>query len=124
MRVIDAAVCAYRIPDGERHSEEPLPAGAPVADETVHPVLVAVAHVLRMPAQFAPAREQRVAELDGLDEPLAARDDLERPVALLVELHRVRDGPRLADQLAGLPELLHDHRARLRRLQIRELVVR
>ena len=37
------------------------------------------------------------------------RDDLERPVAALVELHRVLDGPRVADQQARLDELLgHD----------------
>ena len=50
-----------------------------------------------MPLQLAAAREQRLAELDRLDEPLAAGDDLERPIALLVELHGVRDRPRLAD---------------------------
>ena len=57
-----------------------------------------------------PRCEQRVAELDRLDEPLAARDDLERAVALLVELHGVRDRPRLADQIAGLSQLLDDLR--------------
>ena len=91
-----------RIPDRKRHAEEPLPADAPVAVQAVGPVLVARLHVRRMPLQLAAAREQRLAELDRLDEPLAAGDDLERPIALLVELHRVRDRPRLADQIAGL----------------------
>ena len=36
------------------------------------------------------------------DVPLPRRDDLERAVAPLVELHRVRDRLRLADELAGL----------------------
>ena len=49
-----------------------------------------------------PRASSALAELDRLDEPLAARDDLERPVALLVELHRVRDRPRLADEIARL----------------------
>ena len=44
-------------------------------------------HVRRMPLQLAPAREQRLAKLHRPDEPLPARDDLERPIALLVELH-------------------------------------
>ena len=56
----------------------------------------------RMPLQLAAAREQRLAELDRLDEPLAAGDDFERAIALLVELHRVRDRPRLADQIAAI----------------------
>ena len=117
--VIDAAVGAHRIPHRERHAEEALPADAPVAGQAVHPVLVAVPHVLGMPLQLAAARQQRVAELHRLDEPLAARDDLERPVALLVELHRMRDGPRLADQIARLAKLLDDRRPRLRRREVR-----
>ena len=44
------------------------------------------------------AGQQALAEGEGPDEPLAGRDDLERPVALLVELDRVGDGPGLADQ--------------------------
>ena len=41
-------------------------------------------------------------ELDRLHEPLAARDDLERSLASLVELHRVPHGLRLSDERAGL----------------------
>src|SRR4051812_6447542 len=104
--MIDGAVGTYGIPHGKRHAEEPLPADAPVADQAVHPVLVAVMHVLRVPLQRATALEQRLAELHGLDEPLAARDDLERTIALLVELHRVRDGPGLTNQLTRLTQLL------------------
>ena len=61
-----------------------------------------------MPLQLAAARQQRLPELHRLDEPLAAGDDLERPVALLVELDRVRDRPRLADQVARLAQQLDD----------------
>ena len=70
--------------------------------EPVDPVLVARAHVRGMPLQLAAARQQRLAEVDRLDEPLPAGDDLERPIAFLVELDGVRDRPRLADQIAGL----------------------
>ena len=112
-----------RIPDRKRHAEEPLPADAPVAVQAVGPVLEARLHVRRVPLQLAAAREQRLAELDRLDEPLPAGDDLERAIALLVELHGVRDRPRLADQVAGLAQLLDDLRARLRRRQPRQLVV-
>ena len=106
--VIDLPVRVQRIPHGKRHAEEPLAAHAPVAVQAGGPVLVPIPHIRRMPLEFASPLEQRLAELHGLDEPLAARDDLERPVALLVELHRVRDRPRLADQLAGRLEKLDD----------------
>ena len=66
-----------------------------------------------MPLELAAAREQRVAELHRLDEPLAARHDLERPIALLVELDGVRDRPRLADEVAALAKELDDPCPRL-----------
>ena len=56
--------------------------------------------------------------------PLARRDDLERAAAALVELHRVRDRLRLADELAGLGEQLDDARLRLLHGLARELRVR
>ena len=121
--VIHAAEIADRIPDRERHAEEPLTADAPVAVQAVHPVLVARFHVLRMPLQLAAPRDQRVAELDGLEEPLPAGDDFERPVALFIELHGVGDRPRLADQIAALAQVLHDLLPCLRRRQVREIVV-
>ena len=69
------------------------------------------------------AREQPLAELHRLDEPLAAGDDLERTIALLVELHRVGDRARVAEQVAGLAQHLDDLDACLRRRQSGELVV-
>src|SRR6185295_5810599 len=114
---------ANRVPDRKRHAEEPLTADAPVAGQAVHPVLVAMPHVFRMPPQLPSAREELLPELHRLDEPLAARDDLQRAVALLVELDRVRDRTRLADQVARLTQLLDDRRACLRRLQGDELIV-
>ncbi len=100
--VVDAAVGLHRVPHRERHAEEPLPADAPVAGKPVHPVLVPVPHVLGVPLQLAAALQQFLPELHRLDEPLAAGDDLERAVALLVELHRVRD--RRAARRPGRPD--------------------
>src|SRR5207302_4227975 len=97
-----------RVPGRTRHAEEALAADAPVAVQAVGPVLVAVPHVLRMPLQFASALDERVAEVDRFDEPLAARDDLERAIALLVELHRVRDRTRIALQHAARAQLIDD----------------
>src|SRR5690348_13661966 len=113
MLVVDPSIRSDRVPHRERHAEEALPAHAPVTVQPVRPVLVARLHVWRMPPELASALEQRLAELDRLDEPLSAGHDFERPVALLVELDRVRDRPRLADEVAGGPELLDDLRTRL-----------
>ena len=120
---VDAAVLAHGIPHRERHAEEALAADAPVAVQAVDPVLVPRAHVLRVPLQLAAALEQLLAELDGPDEPLPAGDDLERAVALLVELHRVGDRPRLALQVAARLQQLDDLRLRLLGREPRELVV-
>ena len=62
-------------------------------------------------------------DVHRLDEPLAAGDDLERTIALLVELDGVRDRPRLAEQVAALAQQLDDARARLDGRQPGELVV-
>ena len=104
-------------------TEESLPADAPVAGESIDPVLVAMAHELGMPLQFGAARQQLLPKLHRLDEPLPAGHDLERAITLLVELDRVRDRARLADEIARLLEELHDPCARLRRRQVRQLIV-
>ena len=90
-----------RVPDRERHAEEPLPADQPVGVQTGDPVLVPLPHRRRLPSQLAAGREQRVPVRHRADEPLAAGHDLQRAVAVLVELHRVRDRSRRAEQLAG-----------------------
>jgi hypothetical protein len=53
-----------------------------------------------MPFQQASPLEQFISNIHDADEPLAARDDFERSVALFVELHGVRNRPRLADEIA------------------------
>ena len=55
-------------------------------------------HVLGVPVDLGALREQRLALLEQPHEPLARRHELERAVALLVELHRVLDRLRLAAQ--------------------------
>ena len=49
--VVDLALGVQRVPDRERHAEEPLPADQPVAVEPADPVLVAVPHVLGHPVR-------------------------------------------------------------------------
>ena len=122
--VLNRAVVRDRIPQRKRHAEKSLPADAPVAVQTIGPVFEARLHVGRMPLQLARPRQQRLTLIHGLDEPLAAGDDLERPVALLEELHRMRDRPRLADQLSRGAQLLDDPGARFRDGQTDELGVR
>ena len=82
-----------------------------------------VVHVRRVPLELAPARQQRLAVIHRLDEPLTARDDLERAIALLVELDRVRDRSRVAEQVAALAQQLDDAGARLRSGQAGQLIV-
>jgi len=64
--------------------------------------------VRRVPGELGAAREEGVAVLDGAQEPLPAGDDLQRAVSLLVELDRVGDRPRVADQRAALAQQLDD----------------
>ena len=86
--VVHRAVVAHRIPDRERHPGEALAAHAPVLIQALHPVLVAHPHVLGMPLDAPSLLEQLVLDVEDAHEPLARRHELERPIALLVELHR------------------------------------
>jgi hypothetical protein len=105
------------VPERERHAEEALPADQPVAVQPADPVLVPALHEARVPVELLAAGEQLVAQVGVpaavAQVPLPARDDLERPVAALVELHRVGDRLRLAEQVAGLGQQLHDPLLRL-----------
>ncbi len=125
--VVDLAVGPEPVPDRERHAEEPLAADEPVGVQAFDPRLVALAHVRRVPVQLAATGEERVAQLrlaaTVAEVPLARRDDLERASTPLVELHRVRDRLRLADELAGLAQQLDDARLRLLGGLARELRV-
>src|SRR4051812_43223754 len=113
MVVGDLAVVLQRVPQRDRDTEEALATDEPIGVQTLDPALVTRLHERRDPLQlFAPAHEL-VAVLEGANEPLPAGDDLEWPVALLVELDRVRDGLRLADQVTALAQQLDDPGLRL-----------
>ena len=102
--VLRLAVLVQRVPDRERHAEEPLPRHEPVAVEAADPVLVADLHEVGVEPELGAAGQQRVAQ--GLvatavaDVPLAAGDDLEGLVALLVEVRLALGGHRLAVEVA------------------------
>ncbi len=66
---------------------------------------------------------QRLAQLHRLDEPLAARDDLERAIAFFVELDVMRERLGIADQIAARAKRLDDDRPRLCRGQAGERIV-
>ncbi|CAB4982945.1 unannotated protein [freshwater metagenome] len=100
------------VPHRNRHAEEPLARDQPVAVEPADPVLVAHPHVLRMPVELLATLDEavtkhRVTSTIG-EVPLTGRDDLQRLIALLKELHRVNDLPRLSDEVACCTEHL-DH---------------
>ena len=81
---------------GNRHAEVALAADAPVDVQVLGPVPVAQAHEVGMPAHLVARREQLGLLVEQPHEPLPRRDELERPVALLVELDGVLDRLRLA----------------------------
>ncbi len=111
-RVVRAAVAVERVPDGDRRSEEALAADAPVHLQVLGPVAVAQPHEVRVPRDLVAFGEQRVLLVEQAHEPLPGRDELERPVALLVVLDRVLDGLGLAAERPGLAQQLDDRLAR------------
>ena len=89
----------HRVPDREGHAEVALAADAPVELQVLGPVAVAQAHEVGMPGDaVSRLHELRLLVLEDAHEPLARGDELERPVALLVELHRVLDRLRLGHE--------------------------
>ena len=74
-----------------------------------------------MPGDLFAAGQQPVLERQGVHEPLPAGDDLERSVALLVELHDVLHRLRFAHQVTGIAQQIRDPGARLLGVQAREL---
>ena len=100
------------VPHRNWHAEEPLARDQPVAVEPADPVLVAHPHVLGMPVELLATLDEAVTKLGVAstigEVPLTSRDDLQRLIALLKELHRVHDLPRLTDEVACCTEHL-DH---------------
>ena len=110
--VIRFAVSLHRVPQRERHAEEALAGDQPVAVEAVHPVLVAHAHEVGVELELLAALDEFGIQLGVgaavLEVPLAGGDDLERLVALLVEVRHTLGRRRLAVQVAGLAQLVDD----------------
>jgi hypothetical protein len=128
--VVGLAVLAHRVPDREGHAVEALAGDQPVTGQALDPVAVAGLHVGGMPGQLRAAGDELVAQpaLGGVaaavgEVPLAGGDELERLVAVLVELHRVGDLLRLADEVAGLGDHLDHALLRAEHGQSRELRV-
>ena len=99
------AIDVNGIPDRDRHAKEALTRHEPVASETVHPVLVALAHVggdkVEGLATLKEAGAKCFVTATVGDVPLARGDDLERAITLFVELDRVGDGLGLALHHSG-----------------------
>src|SRR6185312_3713935 len=68
-----------------------LPADAPVELEVLGPVLVPRPHELRMPLDLVAGVQQLALAVQDPHEPLPGGDELQGPVALLVELDRMLD---------------------------------
>ena len=115
--MVAAAVLAKRVPHRERNAEVALAGDAPVELEVLRPVAEAHPHEVRVPAHPLAGGDQLRAPVEETDEPLPGADELERPVALLVELDRVLDRLGLADErrlavaggrARGIAQHLHD----------------
>ena len=89
--MVGLAVCIERIPHWNRHTEKALTTHAPVEREIVGPVAVADPHELRVPFHFGALGQECVLLVEQTNEPLPRWNQLERSVALLVELDRVFD---------------------------------
>ncbi len=115
MIVIRSAVLLHRVPQRERNAEEALAGNQPVAVQAVHPVLITHAHEVGVEVQFLAALDELGVQLlvgaAVLQVPLAGGDDLERLVTLLVEVRHTLGRRRLAVQIAGSAQLVHDHLA-------------
>ena len=121
--VLGLPVLVEGIPNRKRNPEETLTADAPVGIQAFYPGRVAGLHVRRVPGDLVAPLEKLGARVQRLDEPLTAGDDLERPVALLVELDRMSDRLGLGQQIAGFGELLDNALLGLLGVEALEFVV-
>ena len=115
MVVVGLAVGVQRVPDREGNAEETLTADEPVAVEALDPVLVPMTHVLGHPLEFLATLQQCLAQVGVTsavaDVPLTGTDDLQRLVALLVEVRLALGGLGLTVHLARLHQGLDDELA-------------
>ena len=112
--VVGAARAVERVPHRDRHAEVALAAHAPVGVQVLRPVAEPQPHEVGVPADLVALGEELILLVEQAHEPLAARDELERPLALLVELDAVLDRPRLAAKRSRRAQLLDDDPPRLR----------
>src|SRR5699024_1652469 len=93
-----------------RDAEVALPGDQPVAVEVLHPVLVARAHERRVPFDLTSPGDELISQLCRpaavADVPLAAGDDLEWLVTLLIARKGMGDRFDLAEEVDGVD----DHR--------------
>ena len=110
--VIRLAGSVHRVPQRERDAEEALAGDQPVAVQAVHPVLITHAHEVGVELEFLAALDEFGVQLGVgtavLQVPLAGGDDLERLVALLVEVRHTLGRRRLTVQVAGLTQFVYD----------------
>ena len=110
--VIRLAGSVHRVPQRERDAEEALTGDQPVAVQAVHPVLITHAHEVGVELEFLATLDKLGVQLGVgtavLQVPLAGGDDLERLVALLVEVRHTLGRGRFAVQIAGLAQLVDD----------------
>ena len=112
--VVGLAVVVERVPDRERHAEEPLPRDQPVAVEAADPVVVAVLHVRRHPGRSRAPRAISSSRSSASRPPLRMYHCRVETISsglspLLVEVRHPLGRLRLAVEVAGLAEQ-RDHR--------------
>ena len=100
-----------RIPDGDGDPEKALTGDQPIPVQPLDPVAVTDSHEVGDPVQLLAPLEQPLAQLvippAVADVPLAAGDDLERALALLIELDQMGDGAGLAVEVARFRQQLY-----------------
>ena len=89
--VVQLTFLIERIPDGNRHTKEPLPRETPVEREILGPVAVPGRHVGGMPFDLLALRKQIGFAIQESAEPLTGREKLEGSISLFVELDGMLD---------------------------------
>ena len=107
---VDLAILVDGVPHRERNPEETLTGDVPVEVETFDPRSISMLHVVGVPTQLLAATKQRLADLEGPDEPLARRDDLQGALTAFVELDLMSDLAGSTDECALCAKGVHDGR--------------
>ncbi len=109
--IVRIAGGVQRVPDRERHSEEPLAGDEPVSVESLDPVLIPAAHEGRVEVDLPAAGDEPFPPVGVAstvaDVPLAAGDHFQGLVTLFKEVHRVHDLLWLTLEQSGRAELFN-----------------